>query len=184
MLSYSRAAGVRGVLFGTVFTAILSQTLMELFYFMDQRSSLRDGWKWAFSDIDHSKARVWHLHLSQSCKCEFVFLVLWIKSLIMCLKSKHCPSSVCVCIGTMNKINPSFLLLELHQQLRINGKWLCRWLPGSVPDKEEVWIKDDCSSFTLSPGGEQKSRFFFFGAWIVRRIWQCRHWLLFVTVCG
>lgn len=88
----------------------------------------------------------------------------------MCLKSKHCPSAVCVrararvCIGTMNKINPSFLLLELHQQLRINGKWLCRWLTGSVPDKEEVWIKDDCSSFTLSPGEEEKkSRFLFFG---------------------
>lgn len=33
-----------------------------------------------------------------------------------------------------------------------------------MPDKEEVWIKDDCSSFTLSPGEEEKkSRFLFFG---------------------
>lgn len=33
-----------------------------------------------------------------------------------------------------------------------------------MPDKEEVWIKDDCSSFTLSPGEEgKKSRFLFFG---------------------
>lgn len=72
-----------------------------------------------------------------------------------------------VCIGTMNKINPSFLLLELHQQLRRNGKWLCRWLSGSVPDKEEVWIKDDCSSFTLSPGEEKKKHIFIFwlGLW-------------------
>lgn len=153
----------------------------NFFYFMDQRSSLRDGWKWAFSDIDQSKgvasARLAKLKMRV---CFFLFLnkkfdnVLEIEAL-----SLHR-----VCIGTMNKINPSFLLLELHQQLRRNGKWLCRWLSGSVPDKEEVWIKDDCSSFTLSPGEEEKKADFYFLACIVRRIWQCRHWLLFVTVCG
>lgn len=68
-----------------------------------------------------------------------------------------------VCIGTMNKINPSFLLLELHQQLRRNGKWLCRWLSGSVPDKEEVWIKDDCHHSHFRLVKRKKSIFLFFG---------------------